>query len=71
VTTRAERNGTRLAKHLGDVWRLVGGLHQAVSENQHALAQRLLGRLLAAGAGLAEALAAAAGPPDGARRRPR
>jgi hypothetical protein len=70
VSTRAERNGTRLAKHLGEVWRLVGELHGAVSAGQHGLAQRRLGKLLAAGGALAEALAAAAGAPaDGRRRR--
>jgi hypothetical protein len=69
VSTRDERHGLRLAKHLGEVWRLVGELHAAVSAGQPGLAQRRLGRLLTAGAGLAEALAAAAGPAEQARRR--
>jgi hypothetical protein len=68
VSSRAERNGLRISKHLGEVWRQVAQLHDAVSAGQHALAQRRLGKLLAAGAGLAEALAAAAGAPDGPGR---
>ena len=70
MSTRDERRGRRLAKNLGECWRLVAQLHNAITAGQHGLAQRRLGRLLAAGAGLAEALAAAAGAPaDGRRRR--
>ena len=70
MSTRDERHGLRLAKHLGEVWRQVAQVHNAITAGQHGLAQRRLGKLLAAGAGLAEALAAAAGAPaDGRRRR--